>query len=149
MEYARRTCLVKVMGMDFGAGDVEGSDVLRFHVDDAVLILEKSFDAQEAAASDYDAVALENVRGDDYIGDTGFVLEREENKTLCRARALARDDATGYAHKSIVGAVNEVVCRMNSLGTKNSAVVSHRVRADGESRPGVVGSEALVGCHSS
>ena len=64
-----------------------GAIRLRFHVDHAVLILERSFDEQKAAARDHDAVPLEDVRRKNHVGDAGFVFEREEDETLWRCRA--------------------------------------------------------------
>ena len=138
---------MEIVGADFGAGNIERRDALGFHVDHAVLVLERSFDAQKPAARDDHAVALENVRRNDHIGNAGFVFEREENKALCCAWPLARDDASGNAHESIVAAVSEVVGRMNALSAQGGTMVGHWVRAGGEPSAGVVGGNALVCGH--
>ena len=48
------------------------------------------------------AVALEQVRGDDGVGDAGLVLEAQEEKTLGCAGTLAADDAAGDARPAAV-----------------------------------------------
>src|ERR1039457_6521156 len=138
---------MEVMGVNFCAGDVEGCDVLGFYVDYAVLVLEWPFNAQKPAASNNNAVTLENVRRNNHISNTRFVFEREEYETLRRARALTRDDATGNAHKSIVAAVREVAGRLNPLSAQGSSMVGHRVWTGSESHAGVVRRDALVGIH--
>lgn len=70
---------MEVMRGSDGAGDVERTDALRFDVNHAALVLKCAFDAQKAAAGDDDAVALENVRSEDDVGDPG--LSSRERKT--------------------------------------------------------------------
>ena len=76
---------------------------LRFDVNHAVLILQRPFDQQEAAARDDDAVALEDIGSKDDVGDAGFIFEREEDEALGRAGPLACDDATGDADGLMAG----------------------------------------------
>ena len=90
---------VEVMRSHDGARDVEWKNNLGFDMNHAVLVLECPFDAQKAAAGNNHAVALENVRGEDNVGDARFVFEGEKDKSLGGAGTLARDDATGDADK--------------------------------------------------
>ena len=76
----------------------------------AVLILERPFDQQEAAAGDDDAVALEDIGGEDDVGDAGFIFEGEEDEALGRAGPLACDDATGDAD-GLMGWIQHQICR--------------------------------------
>ena len=75
---------MEVMGVNFCAGDVEGCDVLGFYVDYAVLVLEWPFNAQKPAASNNNAVTLENVRRNNHISNTRSE-ERRVGKE-CRSR---------------------------------------------------------------
>jgi hypothetical protein len=79
-----------------GGGDVERSDTLGFDVYHAVLILERALDKQKTAAGDDDAVAFEDVRREDDVGDAGFVFEREKDETLGRSWALAGELANRH-----------------------------------------------------
>ena len=85
----------------------KGAMCLGFDMNHALLILERPFDPEKAAARNYDAVLLENVRGKDDVGDAGFIFKREEDKALRGAGALAGNDATGNAHVAIVPAFQQ------------------------------------------
>ncbi len=120
---------------------------MRFHVDDAVLILKRSFNEQKAAPRYQDAVALEDVRRENHVGDTGFVLQRKKDKPLGSAGPLTCDNAAGDAHGLIAAAVNQFVSRADALATQRITVIGHRVGAGGKAGACVVRREALVGCH--
>src|SRR4029450_6874530 len=64
---------------------------------DTVLILEHAVDDEEWFLDDDEAVAREEIRPDDDVGNAGLVLEREEHEPLGRAGPLARDDHAGHA----------------------------------------------------
>jgi hypothetical protein len=87
---------------------------------DAVLILEWSFDHEESAARDDDAILLKDVGREDDVGDAGFVFEREKDEALGGAWALAGDDAACGADK-LIGA-----CRFEFLRGENALLASCR-----------------------
>ena len=108
---------MKVVRADIGAGDVERSDRLRLYVDYSILVLQQPFDKQKAAACDDHAVALENIRRKDHIGDAGFILKREKDKPLCCAGALMCDHAASDADSLIAAALREFLSRQNAFLT--------------------------------
>src|ERR1035438_1877309 len=66
------------MRAHFCMGDVERDDFTRFHMDDAILNLELSVDAQNAAAGDHQTVRFKHIRRNDDVGNAGFVFKREK-----------------------------------------------------------------------
>ena len=138
---------MEIVGVDFGAGNFERRDSLGFYVNYAILILEWPFDPQKPAARDDHTVTLEDVRSNDDVGDAGLIFEREKNESLCCAWPLARDDATGNAHKSVIAAVRQIVCRENALRAQGSTMVGHWVRARSEPRACIVSRDTLVCSH--
>ncbi len=139
---------MKIAGANIGAGDIEGSDPMRFHVDHAILILQRTFYPEKPAARDDDAIALEGIRGNDDVGDAGFIFERKEDKPLGGSRTLPGDYTACNAHKAVAGRARQLLCRENALGAKSLSLVCHGMRAGGEAGAGVVGSEALVRGHA-
>jgi hypothetical protein len=77
---------------------------LSLDVDYAVLVLKRAFDDQESAACDNASITLENIRGNDDVGDAGFVFEREEDKALGGAGALPGDYTASDADETMVDA---------------------------------------------
>lgn len=97
------------MGADVGGGDVDGADAMGFHMDDAVLYLQCAFDVEEARARNEDAFALEEVGGDDDVGNAGFVFHGEEDEAFGGAGALTGNYASGGADEGVAGGAGEVV----------------------------------------
>ena len=67
--------LMEIVGANVGRGDIERNNSIGFDVDDPILILQWTFDLEEAATRNDDAIALKGIRGDDDIGDAGFIFE--------------------------------------------------------------------------
>src|SRR5581483_8829753 len=110
-----------------------------FHVDDIVLILEGSFDEQEAAAGDGDHVAFVEVGRDDYVGDAGLVFHGNKDETLGCTRALTSDYASGGTDPLAVTMMVELFGGEDSLAAKSGSAVGHGVLPRGKSGAGVVG----------
>ena len=71
----------------FEAGGPHGEytvDVLHFPVDDQIRVIKDS-----------GALAIENVRHDDGIGDTGLIFETEKQQAFGGTGSLAADHAAG------------------------------------------------------
>jgi len=67
--------LMEIVGANVGSGDIERDNSIGFDVDHPILILQLTFDLEEAAARNDDAIALKGVWGDDDIGDAGLIFE--------------------------------------------------------------------------
>jgi hypothetical protein len=126
---------------------IERLELAGFDVDDAVLILEFAGDEQETRAGDDDAVRLENIGGDDDVGDSGFVFKREEDEAFGGAGALAADYSACGADWLLGACGFEFGGREDAEAAEALALIGHGVRAGGNASSGVVGGEALVGGH--
>lgn len=78
-------------------------------MDDAVLVLERAFDQKKTAARDDHAATLEDVWSKDYVGDAGFVFQREKDESLGGAWALACDDAACDSYGVMIRTAQQVV----------------------------------------
>ena len=130
---------MKVVRGDFDRGGVEWGDVVGFDMDHTVVVLKQSFDEKKTVASDCETLALEEIWGEDDVGDAGFVFEGEKDEAFCCAGALPRDDAACDTNLRIVGEPHQVRSRKNAFRAQFGAVIGHRVRPGGEARAGVVG----------
>ena len=65
------------------------------HMDDVLLRLHATVDPDQARAHDDGAIALEDFRPDDDVGDSGFVFQRGEDDARRGAGALAHQNKTG------------------------------------------------------
>ena len=138
---------MEVVGAHVCGCDVDGTDAVRFDVDDAALDLEDSFDIEEAGTRDDDAIALEEIGSDDDVGDAGFVFHGQEDEAFGSARALTRDNTSGDAYIRVALVGEELASGYITLTLEKSALIAHGMRPAGEAGAGVVGCEALVGCH--
>jgi len=138
---------VEVVGAHVGGGDVDGLDAVCFYVNYAALHLKSSFDIEEASAGDDDSIALEEIGSDDYVCDASFVFERQEDEALGSAGTLTSDDTAGDADVAVVFELREFVCGSVTFSAEMRTMICDRVRSAGEAGAGVVGCEALVGCH--
>ena len=82
---------------------------MRLHVDYSILILQRPFDPEKPAARDDDAIALKGIRGNDDVGDAGFIFERKKDEALGRAWPLPCDHAPGNAHKSVTCGATQII----------------------------------------
>src|SRR5204862_2588497 len=71
---------------------VEAFDVAGLDDVNTVGGLQAAFDQEEAFLCDGEAKLFEKLRGDDRVGDAGFVFEADEDKAFGSTRALAADD---------------------------------------------------------
>ena len=85
-----------------GLGEGEGAKALGFYRDHVVLILQHAVDEEELLVHDEDAVPHKKLRGDDGVGDAGFVLKAEEYEAFRGAGALAGNHAASDADGSAV-----------------------------------------------
>lgn len=81
--------LMEIMGGGGGAGEGERLDAMGFYGDDVVLILQRAVHEKKLLVDDHYAVPGEKLRGDDGVGDAGFVFDAEEHETFGGAGALA------------------------------------------------------------
>lgn len=102
--------LMEIVGGHFGSGDIERNNSIGFDVDYSILILQRTFNLEEAAARNDDAIALKDVRGNDDIGDAGFIFEGKEDKSLGCAWPLPCDNTPGNSDKVIARSVTQIIC---------------------------------------
>lgn len=138
---------MKVVGSSFCAGDGQWLDANGFDGDDIVLILQLALDEQELLVDDDHMVSREELRRDDGIGDAGFVLEAQKNKTLRGARALTGDHRSGNADMSPVRELGQLDGGANALALQCGAMVGHGMRANRHSGAAKVGDEAFFRGH--
>jgi len=96
------------VGADVGGGDVERRNALGLDVDYAGLIWQRAGNEQETGAGDDHAVALEDIRSKDHIGDAGFIFERQEDEAFGGAGTLAGDDTAGDADLALIGSMQQI-----------------------------------------
>jgi hypothetical protein len=138
---------MKIVGSSFCAGDGQGQDAGGFDGDDIVLILQLALDEQELLVDDDHMVSREELRRDDGIGDAGFVLEAQKNKTLRGPRALAGDHGAGNPDMSPVGEFGQLDGGANALALQCGAMVGHGMRANRHPGAAKIGGEAFFGSH--
>jgi hypothetical protein len=137
---------VKIVGglSGEGGGD-EGGDGRGLDVDDAVGILQAPRDEQSVLLSEREASFVKELRGDDRVGDTGFIFEADKDKALSRARALAADDGSSdgdgftLVAEGQIGGTGDAV----ELGANQS----HRMGAGGEFEAAKVSADTLAQGH--
>ena len=112
---------------------------------DAVLILEHAVDDEERLLDDDEAIAREEVRADDDVGDAGLVLEREEHEALrpCPGR---------WRVMTMPATRTRRPCRARSADRARAARRASRARRaasaigwrpDAQARAGVIGDQPL------
>ena len=138
---------MEIVGGSGGAGNCERTNAVGFDGDDVVLILEDAVDEKKALVDHGDAILREKLRGDDGVGDAGFVLDAEEYESFGGAGALAGDDGTGDAESGAVRETAKLDGGADALTLERGAMVSHGMTADGESGAAKVGDEAFLGSH--
>ena len=107
-----------------GAREGERANALGFDGDYVVLILQHAVDQQELLVHDEHAILHEKLRGDDGVGDAGFVFKAKEDEAFGRAGALAGDHAAGNADASAIGKIAKFDGGANALALQR--------RRDGE-----------------
>lgn len=138
--------LPKIVGGLGGDGvEAERGDGVGFEVDDAVLDLELTRDAESRFEVDDETVGFKFRRRDDAVGDAGFVFEGDEDKPLGGAGALAADDTAGDGDFCAILDEGEIAGAPD-IG-EGGADMGHGVHAGGESHEGEVGLDAFAARH--
>src|ERR1700677_635451 len=97
--------LVEVMRTDLQCLVGESVKPQCFHMDDAILILQRPFRQDEFAAGHDQALPFVEIRCDDDVRDAGFVFHREKDETLCGSRPLPRNDASSGSYNLTISAI--------------------------------------------
>ena len=126
------------------AGNVVGVDG-----GDVVDVLEATVDFEERFLDDDETVPLKCGRGDEGVGDAGFIFEAEEEVAVSAAGALATDDESGDDDGLAVAALSKITGAPDADGLTLCAYIGHGMRTGCEAETGVVGIEALDGRHGS
>ncbi len=94
---------MKIVRLHFRGRELKRLDAPRFNGNHTVLVLQRSPDQQKRMMYNNGMVAFEQLRRDNNIRDTGFVLEAQKNKTLSGARTLPNDHRSHDTHALAVG----------------------------------------------
>src|ERR1700676_3367343 len=97
------------------ACDVNLRQSLCLDVNHALLVLERAFDEEKAAACSIHAVLFKHVGCQNYIRDSRFVLHGEKHESLRRSWPLQRNYATDNANILAVRAVSKAIGCERSL----------------------------------
>lgn len=136
-----------VVGLRFGGGDSQRQNARGFDGNDVVLILQQAFDAEEFFAIDDEAVFFVEIRADDDVGDAGFVLEAQKDKTLGGAGTLAGNHATGHDGERAVGNAAQIAGAAHTASFESGAAIGKRMRAGGHSGSMKIGDETFFVGH--
>src|SRR5688572_30737857 len=116
-------------------------------MNDVIDVLQRALEKKKLALDDGGAVAVQNIRRDDDVGNPGLIFKAEENETFRSPRALSRDDATGDAYPAAVGYLCEIPSAEDAQRVQFFAAIGHRMRADRHARAAEVGKEPFFRCH--
>src|SRR5688572_529394 len=116
-------------------------------MDDVIDVLQRALEKKKLALNDGGAVAVQNIRRDDDVGNSGFIFKAEENETFRSPRTLSRDDATGDAYPATIGNLCEIPSAEDAQRVQFFAAIGHGMRADRHARAAEVGEEPFFRCH--
>src|ERR1700722_4260022 len=89
---------MEVVGAYFQVVKGQRLDAFCLHVNDSVLVLQRTFYQNKFAPCDHDTLPFIKIRSDDDIGNAGFIFHGEKDEALSCAGALSCNDTTGCAH---------------------------------------------------
>ena len=92
-------------------------------------------------------VPFKQLRRDDDVSDTGFVLKAQEHKSFGGSRALANDHRPHNLNRLAVGELLEPGCRRNSARIQLRTMLCQRMRTYGQPCAVKVGKDAFLGVH--
>src|SRR6476646_1143112 len=102
---------MEVVRADFGVRNLDGLEMLCFHVNNSILPLQRPSDAQKATSGDNDTIALELMRRNDHVGNSCLIFQGKKNKALCCSGSLTGNHTTGNANGTIVFNLIEFIRR--------------------------------------
>ena len=135
---------MEIMGSNYYVTDIKWSNSLCFDMNDSILMLERTFHAHKATARNHNTVLFKVIRRDDDIGDTGFIFERQEDKTLRGPWALPSDDTPWNPDKFMIGTTRKVICGHHSCPSKRVAMIGERLPTGGEASACIISRQAFV-----
>src|SRR4029450_8410136 len=115
--------------VDFEAA--QSVQLLGAHGHHAVLMLQDAIDDEKWLFDDRETIAREQIRTDDDVGDSRFVLEGEENESLRGAGPLPRDHHTGDAYAPPLTRLLKIPRPQDAAHRQLVAPQRHRMTADG------------------
>lgn len=138
---------MKVVRLDFGIDELKRLDKSGFHRYDAILVLQHPSYQKKRMMYNDAMVPFEKLRGNDHVGNAGFVFEAQENKSFGGTRPLTGNHGACYGHKLAVRQLFEMSCGQNSLPLEVGTVLSEWVRPDGQPGSMKIGEETFFGGH--
>ena len=116
-------------------------------MDHTVLILQRSFDPQKAVARHRHSILFKHIGRKNDVGNSGFVFEREKDKSLRRPWPLPCNHASGNAHALIPAQLLKLLRGEDALLPQRRAVIRHGVWASRQPGASIVCSQPLVRRH--
>ena len=110
-------------------------------------ILNFAMDGEEGFLGYREAPLFEELRANNGIGDAGFVLEANKDKSFGRSGALAADDHSCDVDTASISRLRQIARQSNVV--KLLADESHGMASCGNPGPRKVGIQTLKGIHGS
>src|SRR5262249_35585454 len=112
-----------------------------------VNILQTAFDKKEFTSNYDKPILFEDIRSDDRVRYSRFILEAEKHESFCCSRTLSRDDCARNSHVSTIANVREIDGAQHSHGIHLLAIVGHRVWTYGHAGAVEIRNQPLFGSH--
>ncbi len=135
------------MRLWLGFGKREGEDAPGFDGNNIVLILQNAFDKQKGMMNDDGVILRKKLRGDNRVGDAGFVFEAEEDKAFGCAWPLTGNDRAGNADLHAAALRLQLRRGQDAKLDEFGAMKSERVRANCQASALKIGDEAFFRGH--
>src|SRR5438445_4544043 len=124
--------LIKIVRNGFGLGDGQGQHAFGFYGNHIILILQNSFDHEKLLRTYQQTIFLKQVWIDNGVSNPGFILQTQKDKSFCRPRAPAGDNAPSDTCSPSGGEGLESNCPANSSILQLPTTIGHRMPADGQ-----------------
>src|SRR5438874_10538033 len=139
--------LIKIVWNGVGLGDGPWQHAFGFYGNHIILILQNYFDHEKLLRTYQQTIFLKQVWIDNGVSNPGFILQTQKDKSFCRPRALAGDNAPSDTCSPAVGEGLEFNCPANSSILQLLTMIGHRMRADGQPSSTEIGDQSFFIIH--
>src|SRR4030095_2887838 len=138
----------KIVGSRCTEGVVgQGIDESSLHYGRVSRVLNFTLDGEEGLLGNSEPEAVEESRIDNNIGNTGFVFEAYEDKSLSSSWSLAANDHSRDMNTLSISAPRQIA--RPGYVTKSLTNESHWMPSDSDAGAGKIGLESFKGIHAS